>query len=149
MSVTEGDVETLQADRAELLALLMKARDGVATGDSPVRPRAGRGPVPLSFAQERLWVLDRLRPGGSEYNIPVLLRLGGVLDIGALERSLGEVVRRHEVLRTRIAVIDGDPVQVIATASDVSLTQLDLSRLAPAVPVEKLEIGRASCRERV
>src|SRR5947209_13153348 len=139
MSVTEGDVETLQADRAELLALLMKARDGVATGDSPVRPRAGRGPVPLSFAQERLWVLDRLRPGGSEYNIPVLLRLGGVLDIGALERSLGEVVRRHEVLRTRIAVIDGDPVQVIATASDVSLTQLDLSRLAPAVPVEKLD----------
>ena len=77
-------------------------------------PIGRTGPLPLSFAQERLWFLDRLEPGSAVYNIPVALRLGGALDAAALERALGEIVRRHEALRTTFAEVDGAPVQVIA-----------------------------------
>jgi amino acid adenylation domain-containing protein len=71
------------------------------------------GTLAPSFAQERLWFLDRLQPGSPVYNLPVALRLGGALDAAALERALGELVRRHEVLRTVFAEHDDLPVQVI------------------------------------
>src|SRR5438094_7472486 len=61
-------------------------------------PRAGE--VPLSFAQQRLWFLDQLVPGHPFYNVPVSYRLRGPLHAPALERALGEVVARHEALRT-------------------------------------------------
>ncbi|HEU4556446.1 MAG TPA: amino acid adenylation domain-containing protein, partial [Longimicrobium sp.] len=73
--------------------------------------RAGRtGALPLSFAQERLWFIDRLEPGSAVYNLPVARRLGGALDVAALERALGEIVRRHEALRTVFTEVDGSPV---------------------------------------
>ena len=71
---------------------------------------------PLSFAQQRLWFLDRLEPGSSTYNIAAAVRLRGSLDEDALERSLHEVVRRHEVLRTTFPMHGGRPVQAIAAA---------------------------------
>jgi amino acid adenylation domain-containing protein len=71
-------------------------------------------PLPLSFAQERLWFLQRLQPESSTYNMFAVLRLRGELDAAALERALGEVVRRHEVLRTVFDEVEGRPVQVIA-----------------------------------
>jgi aryl carrier-like protein len=77
-----------------------------------VRREAGEA-APLSFAQQRLWFLDQFEPGSSAYNMPVALRLKGALDVAALERALTEVIRRHEVLRTRFAVVEGEPVQII------------------------------------
>ena len=79
----------------------------------PVVPVPRTAGLPLSFAQERLWFLDRLQPGGASYNVAPALRLRGVLDAAALERALGEVVRRHESLRTVFAQEDGAPVQVV------------------------------------
>src|SRR6185503_9167026 len=79
----------------------------------PVVPVERTGPLPLSFAQERLWFIDRLEPGSAVYNVPVAWRLGGALDEAALERSVGEVVRRHEALRTVFREVDGSPVQVV------------------------------------
>src|SRR3954451_15301509 len=70
--------------------------------------------APASFAQERLWFIDRLEPGSAVYNMPMAWRLGGALDEAALERALGEIVRRHEALRTTFGEVDGSPVQVIA-----------------------------------
>src|SRR6185436_4193377 len=67
----------------------------------------------LSYAQERLWFLNQLGLVGSAYNMPFAVRLEGELDVAALERSLGEVVRRHEALRTRFEVRDGQGVQII------------------------------------
>ena len=70
---------------------------------------------PCSFAQRRLWFLDRLNPGGFEYNIPAAIRLHDPIDPHVLERSVNELVRRHESLRTTFESVDGDPVQVIAS----------------------------------
>ncbi|MCJ9736245.1 condensation domain-containing protein, partial [Bradyrhizobium sp. PRIMUS42] len=120
--------ETLEIERAELLALLMKA--GAASAEPQLRPRDHADPAPLSFAQERLWVLDQLQPGGSEYNIPVFVRLNGELDQVALDRSLDELMRRHETLRMRTAVEDGEPAQIVEPHVAVELVQLDLTELA-------------------
>ncbi len=55
--------------------------------------------LPLSFSQEPLWFLDQLEPGSSAYNLPAVIRLSGPLEVGALEQSLNEIVRRHDSLR--------------------------------------------------
>jgi amino acid adenylation domain-containing protein len=86
-------------------------------------------PLPLSFAQERLWFIDQLEGGSAPYNIPAALRLAGPLDAAALERSLGEIVRRHEALRTVFREMDGGAVQVIAPFAGFALPVDDLSGL--------------------
>jgi amino acid adenylation domain-containing protein len=98
----------------------------------PVVPTGRTGALPLSFAQERLWFIDRLEPGSAVYNVPVAWRLGGALDEAALERSLSEIVRRHESLRTVFREVDGSPVQVIAPFGGFVLPVEDLSGLSEA-----------------
>ncbi|HEX9936150.1 MAG TPA: condensation domain-containing protein, partial [Longimicrobium sp.] len=98
----------------------------------PVVPTERTGALPLSFAQERLWFIDRLEPGSAVYNIPMARRLVGALDEAVLERSLGEIVRRHEALRTVFAEVDGSPVQVIAPFAGFALPVEDLSELGEA-----------------
>src|SRR5689334_5760837 len=82
---------------------------------------------PASFAQQRLWFLDQLEPQTTAYNVPLVARFEGLLDVGALEQSLKEIVRRHEVLRTTFALEAGEPVQVIATEAALELTIKDLT----------------------
>jgi amino acid adenylation domain-containing protein len=82
---------------------------------------------PTSFAQERFWFIDQLSRESAAYNISWPLRLRGALDVVALERAVQEVVRRHEVLRTRFADEAGRPVQVIDPAGTVAVEFLDLS----------------------
>src|SRR5262245_7275310 len=77
---------------------------------------------PLSFAQQRLWFLEQLTPGEATYHIPAAVRLQGRLDPAALEWALAEIMRRHEVLRTRVATVDGQPVQAVAASAPVPLT---------------------------
>ncbi|HYH82071.1 MAG TPA: condensation domain-containing protein, partial [Longimicrobium sp.] len=98
----------------------------------PVVPAERTGALPLSFAQERLWFIDRMEPGSATYNIPAALRLTGALDERALERALGEIVRRHETLRTTFGEVDGGAVQVIAPFAGFALPSDDLSGLPPA-----------------
>jgi amino acid adenylation domain-containing protein len=85
--------------------------------------------LPLSFAQQRLWFLHQLEPHSAAYNIPAALRLDGALDTVALERSLSEIVRRHEALRTTFVAKDGEPMQIVQPASAVKLPLFDLSQL--------------------
>ena len=82
---------------------------------------------PMSFAQQRLWFLDQLDPGTSAYNLFTGYRLSGPLDISALERSLSEIVRRHEVLRTNFAMIEGRLVQILNPPRPIELPIEDLS----------------------
>src|SRR5690242_3602716 len=86
---------------------------------------------PLSFAQQRLWFLHLLDPHTAAYNMPFALRLSGQLNIPALERTLNEIVRRHEVLRTTFDALDGEPVQLIAATRQLELPLTDLSDLPP------------------
>jgi amino acid adenylation domain-containing protein len=87
------------------------------------------GPLPLGFAQQRLWFLDRLAPGSPVYNVPGALLLAGEVDAGALQRAFGELVRRHEPLRTLFRVERGRPVQVIGPATSFALPVVDLGAL--------------------
>jgi amino acid adenylation domain-containing protein len=84
---------------------------------------------PLSFAQERLWFLNRLEPNLALYNIATAVRLTGKLDLAALEQALSEMVARHESLRIRFTEDEGVPVQRIGPAKSVGLPLIDLSHL--------------------
>jgi amino acid adenylation domain-containing protein len=96
----------------------------------PVRPVPRGRSAPLSFAQQRLWFLDKLEPNSAAYNLPSALRMDGLLDVAALERSLDEIIRRHEVLRTTFAVVDGEPAQIIAPHASARLPLIDLCEMA-------------------
>ncbi len=88
-------------------------------------------PLPLSFAQQRLWFLDRLEPGRAMYNFATAFQLQGPLDRTALSASLSELVRRHEALRTNFATVEGEPEQVISPFTAVPLPLIDLRSLPP------------------
>jgi len=107
--------------------------------------RADEGDAPLSLPQERFWFLDRLGQGGMPYTIPRALRLPGGVDEGALERALGEVVRRHEALRATFREVDGVPVQVIAPFEGFALAVEDLSALDETA--REAEVRRRSAGE--
>ncbi|HEX2094090.1 MAG TPA: condensation domain-containing protein, partial [Longimicrobiaceae bacterium] len=91
--------------------------------------RRGEGPAPLSFAQQRLWFIHQLDPQSSAYNMPNPLRLRGRLDVVALRRSLTEVVRRHEAVRTVLVNRDGEAVPVVLPPTPVPFPVLDLTAL--------------------
>ena len=105
-------------------------RSGVRELAPPLTPVSRGGSLPLSFAQQRLWFIDQLEPGSPLYNIPAALRVEGPLDAAVLARCLGEVVRRHEALRTVFATREGAPVQVIQPALPFLLPVVDLSASA-------------------
>jgi amino acid adenylation domain-containing protein len=86
---------------------------------------------PVSYAQQRLWLLDRLSPGSTLYVIPVTLRLTTAVDVEALARSLNEIARRHEVLRTTFELRDWELLQVIRPSLDVELPVVGLEHVAP------------------
>ncbi len=86
---------------------------------------------PLSYAQQRLWFLQQLEPESTAYHIPAAVRLKGQLNIEALEKSFNEIIKRHEILRTTFTTINGTPMQVVSSQSNVKLKQTDLSALPP------------------
>ena len=117
---------------------------GVSSSIPPLAPAARGAAVPLSFAQQRLWILDQLEPGLPVYNVPVAVSINGRLDVVALEKSLNEVVRRHEALRTSFEVRGGLPVQTIAAALTLTLPLTDLS----ARPEEARRLAAEEARRR-
>ncbi|HKR12800.1 MAG TPA: amino acid adenylation domain-containing protein [Pyrinomonadaceae bacterium] len=88
-------------------------------------------PLPLSFAQQRLWFLDRFEPGSSFYNIPATVRIAGPLNPAVLERAVHEIVGRHEVLRTTFPIVDGRPQQKIASSLTIPVPLVDLLPTPP------------------
>jgi amino acid adenylation domain-containing protein len=107
-----------------------RKQSGAISHGGPIPTADRNGTLELSFAQQRLWFVDQLDPGNSAYNIPVGVRLHGRLDEAALRRTLEEILRRHEILRTRYETVDGRGVQCIDSASGVSVVIEDLRGLA-------------------
>jgi amino acid adenylation domain-containing protein len=141
-------ISQLSPNKQELLLRHLAARrtPPAAGAEEGIRPHAaGRTRFPLSFGQQRLWFLDRLRPGSAAYNVSEGLRLSGPLDSAALRVAVGEVLRRHEVLRATFA-LDGDaPVQVIGPAAGPPLPLLDLASLSTEARED--ELLRLAARE--
>jgi len=98
---------------AALARQVEQARRGGQTAPPPLLARPRSGPLPLSFAQQRLWFLEQLAPGEATYNVPGAVRIDGPLDVAVLARALQEIVRRHEALRTRFVDDGGTVRQVI------------------------------------
>ncbi len=122
-------IARLSPKRQELLARLLE-QERLDFSRTVINPRKRElAHLPLSYAQQRLWFLDQLEPQRSIYNIPESHYFEGALNLEALERSLSEIVRRHEILRTTFASVAGEPMQVIAAAEPLRLEVIDLSRL--------------------
>ena len=119
----------LLEQKGDLLAFLRQVRTSVQASAAPqIRSVSRRGDLPLSYAQERLWFVDQWEPGGTAYNVYDAILIEGTIDQAALRKSLNEIVRRHEVLRTTFAMNNGEPVQRIAPELSVSIPLIDLEQ---------------------
>ena len=117
---------------AQLAEQLGVMRGGGRKVAAPIVRVEREGDMPLSYAQQRLWFLQQLDPESVAYNIPFGIRLSGELDRQVLSKSLKELVRRHEVLRTRFVFKDGRPVQVIVAEEELKIEEVDLRGMAEA-----------------
>ncbi len=129
MSDVAARLGSLSPSKRELLLRRLLEKPAARLFPDAEAPSTDRAPA--SFAQRRLWFLHRLDPGSAAYNLPFAVRLSGPLDAGALARTLAEIVRRHEPLRTTFEETSGEPVQVIAPPAAVPLPLIDLSALPP------------------
>ena len=132
------------AKRALLERAAAIPRSAVAAG---IPRRAPGAAVPMSFAQELLWLLHRAAPDMHGYNVPRVVRLRGALRIDALQSALERVVARHEVLRTTFDLVDGEPRQIVHEAASVPLNRIDLrATIADAREEEAVRVVRELVR---
>ena len=131
--LTDDLMAELSRQKTEIISFLGSSGGSAGGRDELEIERTSReGLLPLSDGQERLWVLDQLRPGGVDYLMPAAVRLRGELNIGVLRKSLGEIVRRHESLRTAFPSTDGAPYAVISDSREAEIAEVDLCDRAPA-----------------
>ena len=111
-------------------ARLVSNRKAPSTGPVAIKERSQ--PLPLSFAQQRLWFIDQLDGGSPQYNIPLRFEIHGSLNLEAFEGALMALTERHEILRTTYATHAGEGVQIVQSASRRSIPVDDLTDLDPA-----------------
>ncbi|HEV2734153.1 MAG TPA: condensation domain-containing protein, partial [Longimicrobiaceae bacterium] len=141
MSDLSARLAQLPLEKRIVLQKMLRDKAAAAGGGRRRIARVERdGPLPLSFAQQRLWFLHQLDPASRAYSVPVALWMRGTLDVAALDRSLREIISRHEVLRTVFAESDGEPVQVVRPQGAVELPVVDLAGLPGAS--REAELGR-------
>ena len=116
----------LSSAKRALLEQRLKEESRASLVVQSIPRRASREFAPLSFAQQRLWFLNRLDPESFVYNEARAVRLTGVLDVTALEKSLNYLIARHEVLRTVIVLDEGSPVQRVTDDRNIELPVIDL-----------------------
>ncbi len=128
-----SSIRAKQLSAAKRALLEQRLRGGGVTKPveaAVITPRLNRESAPVSFAQQRLWFFDQLKPGDHLYNITETLRLKGALDVEALRQSLDEIVRRHDVLRTTFPNLDGQPVQSIDPKLKIPMQISDLRQFS-------------------
>jgi aspartate racemase len=125
-----SEIIRLSPERRRLLERLLGEEAAETHRPSRLIPRGtNSGPLPLSFAQQRFWFINQLEPESAAYNTPAAVRLRGRLKVEALERTLNEIIRRHEILRTTYEAVEGKAYQVIHDAQPFRLPVFDLSSL--------------------
>lgn len=120
----------LSERKAEILTLLRKVDLAAHSKILPILPVSRDVDLPLSFSQQRLWFLAQLEPYSAVNNMFYAFRLNGLLNVSVLERSLKEIVRRHEILRTTFQVVDGQPFQVVSPDVELNLKLVNLRELS-------------------
>jgi hypothetical protein len=130
-------------------AVALRIQKGSATrSEVESIPRLSQTTAPLSFGQERLWFMNQLNPRTPVHNIPIALQLNTRPNVDELERSINEIIRRHEALRTTIQNENGHPIQVIAKSLTVKVATIDLSDLSrPAREIEARKIQTDAAHE--
>jgi amino acid adenylation domain-containing protein len=122
-----------EARRKQLLESYFRTHlEAASEPPSQIRRRAPGATMPLTFAQQQLWLHAQLAPNTALYNEPLTLRHRGPLNVSVLERAFSEIVRRHEAWRTTFHVVDGEPVQRVLAPFPVELSEVDLRALASA-----------------
>ncbi len=141
MSTLATRIADLSSAKLELLAQrLREKRERTAQPRSiPRRPQSD-APLPLSFAQQRLWFLDQLVPNSPAYNVPTSVRLSGALNPDVLQQTFTELLRRHEILRTSFPMRDDQPHQLIAPPTTFHFPFMDLSQLTPEQREAELQL---------
>ena len=122
-------IAQLKERKQEIIEFLIQAENTFKSTTTNIKPVPRSQTLPLSFAQQRLWFMEQLQPGSPAYNIPTGVKISGDLDIDCLEKSLNEIIRRHEVLRTNFETEAGQPIQVIKSERKISLTIHNLQQL--------------------
>src|ERR1041384_8017300 len=122
-------LQQLAERKPEIISFLTEADQVVRATSQAILPCPREKPLPLSFAQERLWVFDRLNPDSPVYNVSGAVRLKGPLNLTAVEQSFNEIIRRHEVLRTRFTILDGQPIQDIQANLQLQIPVIDLRKI--------------------
>ncbi|MEJ2566781.1 MAG: amino acid adenylation domain-containing protein [Gammaproteobacteria bacterium] len=136
MSDLKNRLANLSAEqRAQLMRKLAARQDAPQVAED-------RSALPLSFSQQRLWFLDQLEPGAANYNISRAYRISGPLDIGALRRSLNEIIRRHESLRTTFAMRGDVPAQVISPEVNLEIPILEIKDETALQTLIRMEVNR-------
>jgi len=125
--------------KPELLQFLQQAKQYKSTDYLPIQPVARDSHLPLSFAQQRLWFLHHLSPDSRSYNALEILQIEGNLNLTVLERSLGELINRHEIFRTTFPTVSGEPIQVIAPPSSFCLNVDNYQDLSPNEQLAKIQ----------
>ncbi len=142
-----NSAEALDARRVLLEKYLRGDLKQSATSAETIGVREHDGNIPLSSGQQQLWLLAQLTPDTPVYNECVTIRIPGPLDASALERSLNEFIRRHEICRTTFPVVDGMPVQLISPSLTLALPLIDLRSLPEGereIQVQRIMTERAS-----
>jgi amino acid adenylation domain-containing protein len=121
-----------EAPTVEQLAVVIQQQinQGNQSQMTEIRPVSREEELALSFSQQRMWLLEQLATGTTAFYIPLGVRLRGELNVAALEQTFGEIINRHEILRTTFHVLDERPVQIISPATDFHLPVVDLSNLS-------------------
>jgi len=128
----------LPPEKLRLLDQRLKSSGNASTYETIPR-QTGSASVQLSFAQERMWVLNQLEQHSPVYNVPQVIRIRGSLDLSLLRQCLDTIIARHATLRTTVSTIDGQPVQVIAEQYHFDLAYSDLrANPDPAATLQSL-----------
>src|SRR3989442_2572527 len=120
----------LSPTKRALLELRLKQGSAGEMPAQGIKPRANRHSAAVSFAQQRLWFLDQLERNRALYNVPRAIRLTGALQIDALQRTLRELVARHEPFRTYFESVDGSLRQIVSDDAEIGLAMIDLSNVS-------------------
>jgi amino acid adenylation domain-containing protein len=137
MSPERAELKKDQAEEERELLRLLLQKEGLSSEAWEINSPETRERLPLSWAQKRLWFLDRLQPGNDFYNVVLACELHGDLNGPVLERSLREIIHRHGALRTGIVVEDGEPVQKVEDSVEFRLQLLSLSDQKGAADTKK------------